>query len=260
MKSVLEGSALVATAATLLLAAGCATTVRLNANFDADPVGAPPATSPPPTPPNDVLSWTVSQQVTSTVVANPAGGRWLRITPNPAFLSDPDSRKRALIAATEALTTSPPANVRGHLRLNLMGTGTVYLGLQLTQGAQRSDFIGGIAVGSYPVPNPPLGQAYLLGEFTLARIETDIYGLPSRGKLADYAPGTLVSIHWSIDQASRTFSASVNGGTAQSGTFAAVSGGVTTTPMQQLSLYVWLEKPTSSTAVFIDDLHVEEFR
>ena len=204
-----------------------------------------------------MLSWTVTQQLTSTVVANPDGGRWLRIAPDAAFVASPDARKRALIASTEKLTTSPPANVRGHLRVRLIGRGLVSIGLQ---GAQGSDILGGFAVGSYALPTPPRGEVILLGQFSVDRAENDLFGIPSRGKLGPYEPGTLISIHWSIDQASRTFSASMDGGTSQSTTFAATSGGVATTPLPQLSLYVWLERPSSDTAVFLDELHVEEVR
>ncbi len=241
---------------TLLLTAGCASNVRMDTRFDADALGTPSST-PAPSPPADVLSWTVTQQLTSTVEANPAGGRWLHIVPDPTFVASPDARRRALIATTEKLTTSPPATLRGHLRLRLNGRGLVSIGLQ---GAQGSDILGGFAVGSYALPNPPRGEVILLGEFSVARIENDLFGLPSRGKLGPYQPGTLISIHWSIDQASRTFSASMDGGKPQSTTFAATSGGVATTPLPQLGLYVWVERPSADMSVFIDELHVEEVR
>ena len=92
--------------AALFVLSGCTTTTiaRLDDTFDADAAGSPPSVYPPPSPPNDVLSWTTLQQVTSTVVGAPAGGSWLRITPTQAFLASPESRKRALITNGASLT------------------------------------------------------------------------------------------------------------------------------------------------------------
>ena len=136
-------------AAALSILWGCATTPHLDDKFDTDPLGSPPAVSPLPTPPTDSLSFTVFQQVSSTVVTVPAGGRWLRITPMPAFLASPDYRKRAIIITSDSFTTSPPAQIRGHLRLRLDGTGIVTVGLRPVQGALTPDFIGGIQLANY---------------------------------------------------------------------------------------------------------------
>ncbi|MBF5043530.1 hypothetical protein FGE12_14115 [Aggregicoccus sp. 17bor-14] len=244
----------------LALATGCATTVRLDDTFDADATGAPPAVKPPPTPPDDTVSWTQTQRLKSTVEAAPGGGRWLHITPEPAFVTSPDERRRALLVGSDTLTTSPAPTLRGHLRVRLDGPGTVTFGLQTTQGTQSIDFIGGFAVGNFGLRQGLAGQLFLVGDFSLARMEGDILPLASRGKIADYTPGTVVDLSWSIDQASRTLSVGANGGTSQSLQFPQGLGGAATTPISRLTLYVWLERPTGQTNVFLDDLRVEEVR
>ncbi len=203
---------LAAVAAVFLTLWGCATTARLDDKFDANAPGSPPSTAPPPTPPADSLSFTVSQQVISTVVADPAGGRWLRITPDPAFLAAPDQRKRAVIITSDLFTTSPPAQIRGHLRLRLDGPGVVTVGFRPVQGSQTPDFISGIQLASFALPGGLRGETHVLQGFSLARIE-DPFQLPVSGKMADYQPGTPIDVFWSIDQASRTFAASAAGGT-----------------------------------------------
>ncbi|WP_372681310.1 hypothetical protein [Desulfosarcina sp.] len=227
--------------------------------FNTDTVGSPPSVSPPPTPPADALSFTVSQQVTSTVVADPAGGRLLRITPTPAFLASPDFRKRAVIITSDSFTTSPPAQIRGHLRLRLDGPGTVTVGFRPVQGSQTPDFISGIQLANFLLPGGLKGETHVLHGFPPARIE-DPFQLPVSGKMADYRPATPIDIFWSIDQASRTFAASASGGTSQTTTFSAASAGVATTPIQRMSLLVFLQNPSSSTVVFVDNLYAEEYR
>lgn len=244
----------------LFLLSGCTTTPRLRDNFDTDAVGGPPATYPPPNPPADVLSYTVTQQVVPTVVAAPGGGRWLRFTPTPAFIASPDARKRAAIFTTDTFTIQPSAQIRGSVRLRVDGMGGVTLGLRPIQGNLSADFIAALLLENYLLPGPFSGEANILPDFSLARIENDIFSLPSRGKLAGYRPGTAITINWSIDQASRTFAASADGGPSHSTVFPAVSGGVATTPIQKLALYVWVQKPSSNTAIFIDDVLIEEYR
>ena len=59
-------------AAGFLLLSACTVIPRLDARFDADPLGVPPST-PAPTPPNDDLGWRTGF-VTSSIVNEPAGG------------------------------------------------------------------------------------------------------------------------------------------------------------------------------------------
>ncbi|MFZ0134388.1 MAG: hypothetical protein WAK95_17760 [Desulfobacterales bacterium] len=179
--------------------------------------------------------------------------------PTPAFLASPDLRKRAVIITSDSFTTSPPAQIRGHLRLRLDGPGVVTVGFRPVQGSQTPDFISGIQLASFALPGGLRGETHVLQGFSLARIE-DPFQLPVSGKMADYQPGTPIDVFWSIDQASRTFAASAAGGTSQTTTFAAASAGVATTPIQRISLWVFLQNPSSGTAVFIDNLYAEEFR
>jgi hypothetical protein len=206
---------------------GCATTVRLNDPFDSDPLGGLP------------------------------GGRWVVITPDAGFIAAPDPRHRAAVATSDPFTVSPPASIRGHLRLRLDGPGTVTVGFRPIQGAFMPDFIGGVALGSYVAPAP--GQAYLVGPFAQKDLDA-LSPLASAGRMAPYAPGSVVDINWSIDQAARTLTATVGGGTPQTVGFPPASGGVATTPVSQLSFWIFLEKPTNATRVFVDNLYAEEVR
>jgi len=231
------------------------TTARLDDKFDKDPVGSAPSNYPPPSPPNDVLSYTVTQQTVSVVVADPSGGGMVRITPTSDFFIAPDNRKQAMTIATDQFTTMPPANIRGHLKLRLDGTtGIVIIGLQ---ASQSGNFIGGFHVGNYPVGIP--GQAVLLNEFSLAQLQSGA-PLSNAGSMATFPHGKVLDINWSIDQPSKNLAASVSGGPSQTTTFGALSGGIATTPIQKLVIWVWLEKPSSGTAVFLDNLYVEEYK
>lgn len=240
----------------LLLLTGCTATPRLDAKFDTEALGALPSSAPLPTPPNDVLTWRTGF-VTSTVVANSAGDHWVRVQPLPEFTVSPDERRVFLIAVSEPFTVSPPANIRGSVRLRLDSPGTVGIALRPLQGEQTLDFIGGIELSNFLPPSG--GTVNGLQAFSSARF-SDLLGLPSSGQFSPYNSGSVIDINWSLDQGSRTFSASVPGGPVQSNSFPAVSGGVATTPIQRLILQVWMQKPTSSTVAFIDNLRAEEYR
>jgi hypothetical protein len=240
----------------LFFLAGCTSTPRLDAKFDADALGTPPPSAPAPTPPNDVLTWRTNF-ATPTVVASPSGGRWVSFQPLPVFTAAPDDRRVVLIAVSEPFTVSPPANIRGSVRLRLDNPGTIGIGLRPLQGEQTLDFIGGIELSNF-LP-PAGGAAHGLQAFTSARFG-DLIGLPGSGQIAPYSSGNVIDINWSLDQSSRTFSVSVPGGAVQSSSFPAVSGAVATTPIQRLILYVWMQRPTSGTVAFIDDVHAEEYK
>jgi hypothetical protein len=92
-------------AAALVLLSGCTVIPRLDARFDMDPLGVPPST-PLPTPPNDQMNWRTGFAA-SSVVSDPAGGRWVRVAPLQTFTSSPDDRRVFLIAVTEPFTTNP---------------------------------------------------------------------------------------------------------------------------------------------------------
>lgn len=242
-------------AAGFLLLSGCTVIPRLDARFDADPPGVPPAT-PAPTPPNDQLGWRTGF-VTSSVVNDPAGGRWVRVAPVSAFTSSPDDRRVFLIAVTDRFSTSPPANIRGRVTFSLTGLGTVGLGLRPLQAEQTLDFIGGLELTNFLPPSG--GGVTVLRGFKGDAIG-DSFALPSVGPISGYTRGSVIVINWTLDQASRTFSASVLGGPSQSTVYPAVSAGVTTTPIQRLSIQLWMQRPTTDTVLFIDDLIAEEYR
>jgi hypothetical protein len=241
--------------AALSMAVGCATAVRLDANFDSDPPGARPVSPPPPTPPNDSLTWTTQRPLTSTVVTEVAG-RSVRVQPLPAFIAAPDSRQLIVIASTEGLSTSPPARVRGRLGLRLVGLGTVLVAFQPKQGGRLGDLVGGIelhnGLGGTGAPAPP-GEVHVVRGFRPERID-DIFSLPTGGALGTVPPGTMVSVSFSFDQSAHTFSAGAPGA-AQSIPYSLPSA----SPFEQILIYVWLQNPTSSTRASIDDVFVEEY-
>jgi len=239
-----------------LLAACTSVTSRLNANFNTDTLGALPASAPAPTPPADLVVWRTAS-VISTVATRSGQDRWVRVVPQQGFIASPDSRQVFLIATTEGFTTSPPANVRGSLRLRLSGLGTVGVGVRLLQAGRPLDFIGGIQLSNFL--SPTASQVDALAMFSGTQL-TDSVGPASIGKISGYANGDVIDINWTLDQPSRTFSASVLGGPQRSNTFPAIMSGLATTPVQQLMFFVWLEHPTATTTVFIDNLSAEEFK
>lgn len=251
----LKSAGLAWCAGALILLSGCTVIPRLDVPFDADPLGVPSST-PTPTPPGDSLNWR-TQFVSATVVNDPAGGRLARVAPLPAFNASPDDRHVFLIAVSEPFTTSPPANMRGSVRLRLVGLGTVGLGVRLLQGEQTLDFIGGFELSNFLPPSG--GAVNVLQGFRGERLN-DPFTFPSLGQISGYRPGNVIDINWTLDQPSRTFTATVLGGASQSSVFPAVSGAVATTPIQRLQIYLWMQKPTTDTVVFIDNLRAEEYR
>ena len=252
----LKSASLAWCAGALILLSGCTVIPRLDVPFDTDATGVPSST-PTPTPPGDSLNWRTGF-VAATVVADPAGGgRLARVVPLPAFTASPDLRQVFLIAVTEPFTTSPPANIRGSVRLRLIGLGTVGLGVRLLQGEQTLDFIGGFELTNFLPPSG--GAVNVLQGFRGERLN-DPFAFPSIGQISGYRPGNVIDINWTLDQASRTFSASVLGGVSQSSSFPAVSGALATTPIQRLQISLWMQKPTTDTVLFIDNLRAEEYR
>ena len=247
----LLGFALLATVA----ASGCTVTPRIDANFNADPQLAPP-TAPLPLPPDDSLNWR-TEFVTATVVAGAAGGKRIRIAPRPVFIAAPDFRRVFLVAVSEAFTTRPAANMRGSIRLRIIGLGTVGVALRPVQAEQRLDYIGGFALSNFL---PPAGASVdALGPFKSDRLD-DPFGIPSTGAISNHSPNSEIVVNWTIDQPSHTFSASILGGASASSVFPDATNGSATTPIQRLGLDVWLQNPGSDTVVFIDDIRAEEYR
>jgi len=246
---------LLSCAAALLALSACTVIPRLDLNLDTDPLGVSPST-PTPTPPNDQVNWRTGFVATS-VVADPGGGRLVRAAPLPAFTSAPDVRQVFMIAVTEPFSTSPPANIRGSIRLRLVGLGTVGFALRPLQAEQTLDFIGGFELSNFL---PPAGGTITLFQGFRADRLGDPFGIPSSGLIAGYDAGRVVDINWTIDQASRTFSATLLGNPTQSTTFPAFSGATANTPIQRLEVYLWMQKPTTDTVLFVDNVRAEEYR
>ena len=255
MKTVNSSIALIM-AATLTLLTGCTSNSRLDAKFDTEAPGSPPPSSPGPTPPNDQLNWRTGF-VTPTVVVRSTGDNWVRLQPLKESTASPDDRRVFLIAVTDPFTTNPVANIRGSVRLRLDNLGTIGVGIRPLQGEQTLDFIGGIELSNF-LP-PANGGVFALKEFRGDRLG-DPFGLPSSGQISSYTSGQVIDINWTLDQASHTFSTSVLGGPSQSSSYSNLLGGVSTVPIQRIILQFWMQKPTSNTVGFIDNLRAEEYR
>lgn len=195
--------------------------------------------------------------VSAELVQDLVGGRRVVGKPTAAFLAASDFRRVFLVAVSEAFTTNPAANMRGSIRLQIIGLGTIGVAFRPLQGEQRLDYIGGFELSNFL---PPAGASVaVLGPFKSDRLE-DPFGLPSTGTVSSHRPNAEVVVNWTIDQATHTFSASILGGASASSTFPDVSVGLATVPIQRLGLEVWLHKPTTDTFLFIDDIHAEEYR
>src|SRR3954466_4752360 len=110
---------------------GCTSAVLLDAKFDADPLGTPVG-SPSPNPPADNFIWTINNHVVSTVVADPAGGRRVRIDPKADFFPAPDNtRKMAMLALSAPMSK---LNVRGHADITIFGSADIVLGVMGVHG------------------------------------------------------------------------------------------------------------------------------
>jgi hypothetical protein len=236
----------------LALCASAACTQRLDANFDRDPLGAPP-TFPAPTPPNDSLAWRTSFAA-PVVVANPAGGKWLRVTPAQAHLASPDDRRVFLIADSERISAAG-GKLAGIVVVRLDGPGTLGIGVR---PVSRTDYLGAVEVSNF-LP-PAGGGVHAMRPFTGAML-TGFLPLPPNAPLSGYATGDVVEIHWTINQSTRTFSVNVQGGPSVSNVFPAIgSENLPMTPIAGVQVVLWLERPTSETVAFVDDLSVDEWR
>ncbi|CAN5432675.1 hypothetical protein BH23BAC3_BH23BAC3_32190 [soil metagenome] len=239
---------------TFLLLSGCKGTPRLDANFDSENLGTPPS-NPLPTPPNDDLNWR-PQFATSEVVTDPNGGRWVRVRPLPVFTASPDARRVVLIALTDHFTANNTGDIHGKIRLRLDGLGTIGVGFRPLQGRQTLDnYIGGVELSNFLAPST--GSIHMLRPFSGMRF-SDIYGLPTSGQISNYTSGTVVDINWSIDQHNRILYAGVGSGTTQSTSFPAMNGSVANIPIQRLGIWIWMQRPTNSTVLYIDNLLANE--
>jgi hypothetical protein len=251
--------ALLATSATLSMLGGCAKDIRMSASFDDVAAGSAPPSSPTPSPPNDSYLWAATF-VTSTVTSRPGGGNWVRTVPKPKFMTDPDMRRLAAFAYTDALTLSPPTGIRGSVTIDMEGRGRVFVGLQNVVGNAPGSYLGGALIDIPPLA-PGGGSVLAIAPFANARI-TDVFPLPGAGPIQPYAASSIITIRWNIDQATRTLSVSTDtsGATSHSVQYPAVADGIANTPLNRVLVSVWLQQVGPSTAVMLDDFHAEEFK
>ncbi len=238
---------------------GCAQDIRMSSSFDDVALGAAPPAAPAPSPPNDSFLWAATF-ATSTIVNRPGGGNWVRTVPKPNFIADPDMRRLAAFAYTDALTLSPPANIRGSVTVNLEGSGRVFVGLQNVVSNTPGSYLGGALI-DVPALTPGGGSVMSTSPFVSARI-ADIFALPTIGQTQPYAAASIITVRWSIDQSTRTLSISTDspGAVSHSVQYPAIADGIANTPLNRVLVSVWLQSVGPSTQVFLDDFHAEEFK
>jgi hypothetical protein len=239
---------------------GCATATRMDAKFNREPAGSAPPQAPSPNPPADQFTWLVRQPLKSVVVVDPAGGAWVQVTPTGDFLVDPGTRRNFVIGTSEPFKTDPVAKIRGHVRLQISGLGVVSFALQpMVQGQLVDGYLGGGEVGSFigGTGSPGAGSTAILASFPGSLVASG-QAFPATG-LSAYAQGRAVELFWTLDQTTHTFTLG-DGTNNTSVRFPADFRGVATTPIQQLSLWMWLKDPTGATKVFVDDFWMEEFK
>lgn len=235
---------------------GCATAVRMDNRLDATSLEERPQ----PTAPDDYFLWLV-RPVSTTLVPRAGGGSWASVRPTEVFLADPSSRRQVVLAYSEALTTNPPARLRGVTKIRLDGYGRVFIGLQAVPvgSAAPGGFIGGMVIDVPPL-NPSSGTLYATQFFDSERV-LDIYPLPSAGTLGPYTPGTVTEFQWVIDQSTRSLSVTIPHATGPAPmiTYPAAMNGISNAPLPKLMVSVWLQQIGPSTNLFLDDFVVEEF-
>lgn len=236
----------------------CSPVSLLSSSFNGYPTGAAPEATPPPSPPDDSFLWP-STHVARMVVNRPGGGGWVHVTPAPSYLTDPGMRRPVMYGYTHAISQSPPASLRGAATVRLDGPGRVFLGLQAvnSQNAPGS-FLGGMLVDVAPL-TAARGTVLAVQPFNQARIQ-DVFSLPGAGQIESYAPGSVVTVRWSIDQSSRTLNMTTAspGSTLQSVQYPAAADGMSNNPIAKLLLTLWLQEVGPGTNVFVDDLVAEE--
>jgi hypothetical protein len=225
---------------------GCTTAVLLDAKFDADPLGVP-ATSPAPNPPADNFIWTVNNHTVSTVVADPAGGRRVRIDPKPDFFPAPDNtRKMAMLALTAPMSKQ---TIRGHADITIFGSAAIVFGVIGVQGSGDANLGGAEVSGKAPGPGS-VGSVTANG---LAHVG-DPFALPGSTYIAPYSSGNSVGLQWAIDQSTHTMTINaLPGGTSQTMPY------VATGPFTSVRLAIFLVDPSPGGGAFVDNLSVEEY-
>jgi hypothetical protein len=226
---------------------GCASAVLLDAKFDADPLGKP-ATSPSPNPPADNFIWTINNHVVSAVVADPAGGRRVRIDPKADFFPAPDNtRKMAMLAVSAPVSK---LNVRGHADITIFGSADIVLGVMGMHGSMPDTNLGGAEVsGKAPGPGS-------VGSVTPNGLDHigDPFFLPGSVGIAPYTSGQTIGVQWTVDQSAHTITVNaLPGGTAQVIPYPASTG------LTAIRLALYMVDPSPGGGAFVDNLSVEEY-
>lgn len=236
---------IVAVALALCFQFGCSTPTafRLLENFESDTLGVVPPPAPSPTPPNDILNWH-STKVSSTVVFREIGGRWNRINITEPFVNE--EYRLAFSGITDTFV-KPGANIRGHLTARVVGSGRVTIYLQTAQ-TERSlpGSLGGVQIlnGSF---------AYVTGSDIKSWIRSGEASPRFSTHLGDFHVGDIINIFWSIDQSNHMLNL-----TAGVGNSVQIPFDASLTPIQRIWLSIAIYDFTLDTALFIDDLSVEE--
>jgi hypothetical protein len=153
---------------------------------------------------NDQFIWLVRQPLTSVVVANPAGGKWVRTTPTRDFLAAPDAMHQFLLAGSEPFSIGG-ANIRGTFSIRIVGQGKVKFAVRATRD-NVIQFIGAGSVESYP---DGTGEAAIHYNPAFLDPADGHWGLTSIGS---YHPGQTADFFYLIDQSSQTFHLSAGKG------------------------------------------------
>jgi hypothetical protein len=237
----------------IFLVSSCKNEYRLKADFDAENLNAVPLQSPSPTPPSDNTLWT-QQFLIPKVVDRPGGGRWLRIQPKQNYIGR--NYAQALSAFSDYFK-SAGKNIRGHMSLQLVGSGHVVIGLQASQNAS----LQGSLLGGFSIRNDITSDVAYLNSNQLASIleQQQYFGPQGFGIfLAPYSPGNTIELSWSIDQASRALNLSVSPGGNNQVVFPSAVQGVSNTPLKRIYLTVTVIDFTINTTLFMDDISIEE--
>jgi hypothetical protein len=207
---------------------------------------------PIPSPPNDQFTWLTRQPLTSVIVPNPAGGKWVRTTPARAFIVDPDRMHQFLLASSEPFNFGGP-QMRGTFSIRLVGPGKVSFGVRAVRG-NVAGFIGGGELSSSPLGGGEVGVlTNAAGIDNLAAFEFRDFPVTSIGS---YTPGQTAQFFYTIDQSSQTFTLSAGKGAQGSDqNVYSFSGGI-----QRLELWLFLRQPTAATVVFTNDVTMEELK
>jgi hypothetical protein len=243
---------MVAVALALCFQFGCSTPTafRLLENFESDALGVVPPRDPEPTPPADMLIWGTGR-VSSRVVPRETGGRWNRIDITEPFVNDQEYRL-ALQGVTDTFI-KPGAGIRGHLTARVVGRSptetrgrvTIYLQTAQTDHSPPGN-LGGLQIlnGSF---------AYVMGNDIKSWIRSGESNPRFSTHLGDFNVGDIIDIFWSVDQSNHMLNL-----TAGVGNSVQIPFDASLIPIKRIWLSIAIYDFTVGTALFLDNLSVEE--